>query len=230
MTLLVASVLEPVDQNGTEGMGRQVSYGSVWSVGGVAPGGTAVDNGRGQLIQSGTNARLFRTCFATIKPKPEEEMSKHEDRLAAALGLDRAHKVLDVNTLLYQSDDPQKRPRSVLTQWNGIQWVNTGSPLSRLGRDVISRQGLAADVARTEEADREQISPRCSIQVSRCNALCLVTRRRRFNTHLPGSSMPRVYGMTFTAPSSPTHPPSRPWPSGSAICCTSGPRTAESGC
>ncbi len=74
---------------------RQVSYGSIWGVGGVAPSGNAVNSGRGHLIQTGTSARLFRTTFSTAKPKRDEELEKHEARLATALELDQTQRVLE---------------------------------------------------------------------------------------------------------------------------------------
>ena len=120
-------VLGVIDQNtnaDTYAFGRQVSNGAVWAVGGVAPGGTAVNNGRGQLVRSGTNARLFRTTFPTAKPKAEEEIEKHGARVATALGLDRTRRVLGVNV-----GDSYELPPLELnarTQWNGTEWIKTG--------------------------------------------------------------------------------------------------------
>ncbi|KAK3684313.1 WD40 repeat-like protein [Podospora appendiculata] len=123
----VGSVLGLVDQNRFDGLDRQVSRGTVWAVGGIAPSGTAVDNGRGQLVRSGTNARLFRTSFPSAKPKAEEEMEKHEARIATALGLDRAHRVLDVNVPFHPDNQSKRKPQLVPTQWNGTEWVKDGS-------------------------------------------------------------------------------------------------------
>ncbi|KAK0634749.1 WD40-repeat-containing domain protein [Bombardia bombarda] len=125
----VGSVLGPLDQNGNDGLDRQASNGTIWAVGGVAPGGTAVNNGRGQLMRSRTNARLFRTTFPNAKPKREEELEKHEARIATALGLDRAKRVLDVNVAPNQWSCSGKESREVPTQWNGTEWVKaTSSP------------------------------------------------------------------------------------------------------
>ncbi|KAI1490905.1 WD40-repeat-containing domain protein [Biscogniauxia mediterranea] len=78
---------------------RQVSNGAVWSVGGLAPmsGGSAsaVDDGGGRLVSSGTNARLYTTSFSNRRPKSEEDQEKHEGRLALALKIDRVQRVLD---------------------------------------------------------------------------------------------------------------------------------------
>ncbi|OIW25801.1 WD40 repeat-like protein [Coniochaeta ligniaria NRRL 30616] len=109
---------------------RQVSYGSVWTVGGVAPSGNAVNSGRGHLIQTGTSARLFRTTFSTAKPKRDEELEKHEARLATALELDQTQRVLEFDNKA-RSTNPQKRGRAFTftprkTFWDGAQWVNEG--------------------------------------------------------------------------------------------------------
>lgn len=119
----VGSVLGPVDQNTGEGPIRQVSQGTVWTVRGVVPSAAAVDNGRGQLIQSGTNARLFRTAFPTPKPKAEEELEKHEARIAAALGMDRTQRILGTNMTYERRENAQARAMKASTQWNGAEWV-----------------------------------------------------------------------------------------------------------
>lgn len=107
---------------------RQVSYGSVWAVGGVAPSGNAVNSGRGHLIQTGTSARMFRTTFSTAKPKRDEELEKHQARLATALELDQTQRVLEFDDKA-RSTSRQKRGRAFTftarkTFWDGAQWVN----------------------------------------------------------------------------------------------------------
>ncbi|KAK0708947.1 WD40 repeat-like protein [Lasiosphaeria miniovina] len=127
----VGSVLSLLDQNGKTGLDRQASNGTIWAVGGVIPGGAAVNNGRGQLVRSGTNARLFRTSFPNAKPQAEEEREKHESRLAAALGLDRVKRILEVNITHKQDHTFGNKHGDVApTQWNGTEWVKNG-PLPR---------------------------------------------------------------------------------------------------
>jgi len=126
MQSLVATVLGPLDQNRIEAVDGQVGGSTVWTVG---LGGTAVDNGRGQLLRSGTNAPLYRATFPTIKPRTDEELSKHEARLAAALDLDRAQRILNVNVTHLPGQHSAGRNRSPLTQWNGTEWVNDGPVL-----------------------------------------------------------------------------------------------------
>lgn len=117
------SVLGPVGQNTGENPVRQVSHGTVWTVRGVVPNAAAVDNGRGQLIQSGTNARLFRTAFPARKPRAEEELEKHEARIAAALGMDRTQRVLGMNMVFERRENARERREKTSTQWNGAEWV-----------------------------------------------------------------------------------------------------------
>ncbi|RWA07104.1 hypothetical protein EKO27_g7996 [Xylaria grammica] len=107
---------------------RQVSHGAVWSVGGIAPNGVAVDGGRGRLVSSGTNARLYTTSFSNLKPKSEEDQEKHEGRLALALKIDRAQRVLDFDGF---STFPRHKRRttrpslpSAKTTWTGTEWAN----------------------------------------------------------------------------------------------------------
>jgi meiosis-specific APC/C activator protein AMA1 len=109
---------------------RQASYGSIWTVGGVAPSGNAVNDGRGHLVQTGTTARLFRTTFSTAKPKPNEELEKHQARLASALELDQTQRVFEFD-IKARSTNRQKRGRAFSftprkTFWDGAQWVNEG--------------------------------------------------------------------------------------------------------
>jgi meiosis-specific APC/C activator protein AMA1 len=113
-----------------------VSVGTVWTVGGLAPFTAGVPNGRGGLMGSGTNARLYTTSFSASKPKAQEEVDKHEGRLAEALELDRTARVFEFR------DSPVNlpkrpaigRPRSWVeskTVWKGTEWVMDGPDPSR---------------------------------------------------------------------------------------------------
>jgi hypothetical protein len=136
LTGSVGNVLGPLDQNSIDGNERQVDANIAWTVG---LGGTAVNNGRGQLVRSGTNARLFRTTFPTAKPKTDEELEKYKARLAAALGLDRAHRVLEVNAAAHRGTTHTK-PGYVQSRWNGAEWVNEGpipKPQKPLGNRTL---------------------------------------------------------------------------------------------
>ncbi|KAH9886408.1 WD40 repeat-like protein [Xylariomycetidae sp. FL2044] len=103
---------------------RQVSNGAVWSVGGTVPSGHAVDGGRGQLVNSGTNARLYNTSFCTTRPKSEEDQEKHEGRLALALKIDRVQRVLDFDGYSTFPRCRRNSLRSAKTIWTGTEWSN----------------------------------------------------------------------------------------------------------
>ncbi|KAM0815704.1 putative WD40-repeat-containing domain protein [Seiridium cardinale] len=108
---------------------RQVSIGAVWSVGGIAPGSLAVDDGRGQYMGSGTNAPLYTMPFTITRPKSEEHQEKHEGRLAQALDIDRVQRVLDYDgysTFPRCSGKPRSRPtlHTAKTTWTGTEWSN----------------------------------------------------------------------------------------------------------
>lgn len=143
----VSTVLGPIDQNNRSDVAiRQVSSGNVWAVGGVVPGGTAVNNGRGQLVRSGTNAQLFRTSFPTEKPKAVDELEKLEARLAEALGLDRTRRIIETSIPRYRVENvPVKsRGKATKTRWNGTAWANEGAvqsefpDLSSIGEDGLT--------------------------------------------------------------------------------------------
>lgn len=118
---------DPVPANGE----RHVSVGTVWTVGGLAPVNAGVPNGRGRLLGTGTNAPLYTTSFSTARPKAQEELEKHEGRLAEALQLDRVTRVLEFRepsispqkpTILTKEND-LKETRTV---WKGTEWIMGG--------------------------------------------------------------------------------------------------------
>ncbi|KAH8160751.1 hypothetical protein CIB48_g7492 [Xylaria polymorpha] len=125
---------------------RQVSHGAVWSVGGTAPSGVAVDGGRGRLLSSGTNARLYTTSFSNLRPKSEEDQEKHEDRLALALSLDRAQRVLNFGGFsTFPRCKKKTRPPllSSRTTWTGTEWANDAR--SAPSQFVLNAPGLRDD-------------------------------------------------------------------------------------
>lgn len=78
------TVLDSASRNQSD---RRVSN-SIWSVGGMAPNQGAVDDGRGGRVQSGTNAPMFHSLFPPSKPRAQEDVEKHEARLASAFDID----------------------------------------------------------------------------------------------------------------------------------------------
>lgn len=112
---------------GLNGLDRQVSNGAVWSVGGLAPGGGSVDDGRGRRVSSGSNARLYTTSFSNTRPKSEEDQEKHEGRLALALKIDRVQRILDFEGFsTFPRCRPKGRPllRDAKATWTGSEWSN----------------------------------------------------------------------------------------------------------
>jgi len=109
----------------------QVSVGTIWRVGGLAPPSLGVSNGRGGLLGSGTNAPLYTTSFSAARPKAQEETENHENRVAHALELDRISRVLEFRDLstLPQKPLTLKERQTELeskTIWTGTEWA-TGS-------------------------------------------------------------------------------------------------------
>lgn len=99
---------------------------SVWSVGGVAPNHGAVDDGRGGLVQSGTNAPMFNTLFPPSKPKAQEDVEKHEARLASAFDIDWSSRILGFDNLSLRLEKQHMKSDPVLrkkTHWEGTQLV-----------------------------------------------------------------------------------------------------------
>ena len=129
------TILAPLGGNGADPNTtyRAPSHGSAWAVGGLAPAGGAIDNGRGTLFQSGTSAPLFRSPFPKARGKTEEE-EKHRGRLAAALEIDLASRVLETKSfknrmapsLLRGHLGPPK------TFWNGSVWIRENFVPSKL--------------------------------------------------------------------------------------------------
>ncbi|RGP63439.1 hypothetical protein FLONG3_9886 [Fusarium longipes] len=105
---------------------RQVSFGAIWSVGGVAPSTLAVDDGQGHLIRRGTNARLFSTPLQEGFVSTSIEKEKHEGRIASALKIDQVQKILQFAQNQQIPRSPRYRTLQIefgQTSWNGYQWV-----------------------------------------------------------------------------------------------------------
>ncbi|KAK6604756.1 WD repeat domain-containing protein [Botrytis cinerea] len=127
-TALIFQRSAPTIPNGE----RQVSVGTVWAVGGVAPVSAGISDGRGGMLGSGTNAPLYTTSFSASRPKAQEDFEKHEDRLAQALDIDRTQRVFEFRDPLATPpatpfDSRFKRHIfDTKTTWNGTEWVLGG--------------------------------------------------------------------------------------------------------
>lgn len=119
---------------------RQISTGAVWNVGGAAataPSGpmNGIPDGRGGLLGSGTNAPMYTSRFFEGNT-PDQDRGRLEGRLAAALDIDQASRVLNYS----QSPDRSRGTKLVVggspsrskqveqrTSWKDGQWVRGGS-------------------------------------------------------------------------------------------------------
>lgn len=126
---------------------RQVSHGTIWTVGGLAPSTTAVDDGQGHLLQRGTNARIFATTFCAVKSNKQDDIEKHEGRLATALELDPTRRILEFDSDISSPDISNQRSRKAnenKTSWNGYQWVGREQLHSKFPtkhKEVLFKQG-----------------------------------------------------------------------------------------
>lgn len=102
------------DGNGGFDLGRQISAGGVWHVGGTAAasGGPplGVPDGRGGLLGSGTNAPMYNSQFLD-RDTPDRDLIRHERRLALALDIDQASRILGGSASPNPFTNQNERPR-----------------------------------------------------------------------------------------------------------------------
>jgi hypothetical protein len=135
---------------------RQASVGAVWNVGGTTAATigpvSGVQDGRGRLLGSGTNAPMYNSRFLE-GDTPDQDLEKHEGRLALAFDFDQAEKVLG---FVGSSDEgsgngnwPGKRSRScsatargagctrdTRTIWKDNKWMKEGAAACKY-RDFV---------------------------------------------------------------------------------------------
>ncbi|KAL9620678.1 MAG: hypothetical protein Q9160_004814 [Pyrenula sp. 1 TL-2023] len=89
------------DAHGNIDIPRQISAGGVWNVGGrmAAESGPlpGVPDGSGRLLSSGSNAPMYTAQFLDRKTS-DEDLERHENRLAVALDIDPANRILSVRS------------------------------------------------------------------------------------------------------------------------------------
>ena len=110
---------------------RHVSIGTVWTVGGLAQMNVGRPATDGRPLGTGTNAPLYTTSFSTVRPRAEEELEKHESRLAEALQVDRVTRVLEFRDpsmpLLRLRETIRKIDlREKKAVWKGTEWIMSG--------------------------------------------------------------------------------------------------------
>ncbi|KAI9149141.1 Meiosis-specific APC/C activator protein AMA1 [Paramyrothecium foliicola] len=146
---------------------RQVSQGAVWTVGGLAAHtASAVDDGHGHLLQSGTNARVFTTSFFEGKPNRQDDSGRYHERVALALKLDRARKMLDFDrNILAPLPSPLLQMVSYVdhqkTTWNGHCWARPEAPSRH--QNPIQRRVLAAAPFKVLDAPNLRDDFYCSV-------------------------------------------------------------------
>lgn len=125
---------------------RKPSSGAVWNVGGPLAPATSrqgppcgIPNGRGGRTVSGSNAPYYIAAFANEKPSDHPGMERQDARVAKALGINTAGRILStINPLqvgTQQGNSPYgSRIRNInnaqYTTWQHGQWV---SPDGRTG-------------------------------------------------------------------------------------------------
>ncbi|ERF70498.1 hypothetical protein EPUS_07355 [Endocarpon pusillum Z07020] len=117
----------PIDANPSPNTSRQISAGAVWNVGGpsIAQGGPrpSVHDGHGGLLASGTNSPIHIAHFLD-RNDSNCDVQQHENRLALALDIDQASRVLNSISrppLLESAmiDAPQRLPFT----WKNSSWA-----------------------------------------------------------------------------------------------------------
>lgn len=164
----------PIDTNEPSTTPRQISVGAVWSVGGptVAQGGPrpGVHNGHGGLLASGTNGPMHTAHFLD-RNNSSQDIQQHENRLALALDIDQASRVLGSvprPPLIKPTsgDAAQRRPIT----WRNNAWA-TEEGADRKLRWLLLKINLLTLCSRSKEMQQESRST-CSnpsVQSPRCS-------------------------------------------------------------
>ncbi|KAI9758570.1 MAG: Rab geranylgeranyltransferase [Chaenotheca gracillima] len=116
--------------------GDELEVGSVWRIGGTAaladsspPAG--IPNGRGGLLGSGTNAPMYISRFLE-SDYPDQDLEKHEQRLALAFGFEQASNVFEYSSSAEgsQSFSSPERDASLIHPTSRKRLRNMPSPIS----------------------------------------------------------------------------------------------------
>ena len=119
---------------------RSISTGAVWNVGGPAPHSgpvVGVDGDHGGLLGSGTNAPIYSAGFFRSEP-PDQGHERYVDKLAAALEIDLANRVLDSPPRPeYHEPRAGSRDSFPSTEWHDIAWTDRGSTAKKVEQKPI---------------------------------------------------------------------------------------------
>lgn len=147
---------------------RQPSYGTIWSVGGAASSTGAVDDGHGRFFHRGTNARLFPASYARRASRSEDDEGTHESRLARALDIDRARRIIETDITSTPGHLPAiaatfrgHSSSKGMTIWNGVEWENSRSlkGLIRASFSISISRPLSNGVSRAARERSYAYSP-----------------------------------------------------------------------
>lgn len=129
-----------INMQRTRGAGRQVSFGAVWNVGGrsAAQGNqpsVAIPDGNGGLLSSGTTAPMHIAEFFS-RPTLSEAPERHESRLAVALEIDLASRLLNTCNLSPPSESTSSpsspgHDRFSPSVWKDGAWIRTDGGQSK---------------------------------------------------------------------------------------------------
>ena len=108
---------------------RTVSVGAVWNVAGVVPAPSGpmvgVADGRGGLLGSGTNAPMFSSDFFR-KESANQNLERYGARLAAALNIDQASRVLQFSSSSQHEERRSQTQYPSLGSWPSRDWADGG--------------------------------------------------------------------------------------------------------
>jgi hypothetical protein len=109
---------------------RQVSTGAVWNVGGpsaVSDTVIGVSTGRGGMLGSGTNAPLYTSTFLN-RADPDAELEAYERRLALAMDVDQADRILQHSPTVSRSHSTKSGAVAshMKHTWRDSAWIKDG--------------------------------------------------------------------------------------------------------
>jgi hypothetical protein len=78
---------------------RQVSHGTVWSIGGLAPRTTVSESAQANATTARTNSRAIVRPPLTAVQSARDELEDYQGRVALALGIDRVQRTLDFTSV-----------------------------------------------------------------------------------------------------------------------------------
>ncbi|PSR97335.1 hypothetical protein BD289DRAFT_459027 [Coniella lustricola] len=184
---------------------RRAVSSSVWAVGGVAPNHGAIDNGRGGLFTSGTNAPMFNTHFPPSKPKDQEDIEKHEARLASAFQLDRSSRMLNLDRGATAADTATGKAGNSSqrkTYWQGTQLLRDDHPHKKSSKQSRELRTLPVAPFKVLDAPNLRDDYYCSILAfdSVCQTLAVGLGTRLYSwSELAGVQALEDNGMSETS-------------------------------